>query len=171
MAKEGRTFGYFSVDEEAYDIQGLSVNKSAVSKIDNSKVVGECGVTQQMERDARQHASASDISVENRGGGGHCNVRALILFTDAANDSEANIQDRIDFFVTRTNQALENSGVSSCKLRIHMAGDPVPIPIPFVEGTNAGDDLTALANDDIVANLRDARNADISMNGELVWME
>ena len=99
-------------------------------------------------------------SVENRGNG-HCNVRALVLFTDAANDSEANIQDRIDFFVARTNQALENSGVSSCKLRIILAGNPIPVPIPFEEGTDAAIDLTNLADDDIVMNLRAARNADI----------
>lgn len=159
MAKEGRTFGYFSVDDDAYDIEALSINKSTISKIDNSKLTGgECGVTAEMEHKARKNVGNS---VENRGGNGHCNVRALILFTDAANDSEANIQDRIDFFVARTNQALENSGVSSCKLRIVMAGDPVPIPIPFVEGPNASIDLTNLANDDIVMNLRDTRNADI----------
>ncbi|HHH55028.1 MAG TPA: hypothetical protein ENK91_15300, partial [Bacteroidetes bacterium] len=161
MAKEGRTFGYFSVDDEAYDIHGLSANKSTVSKIDNSKAVGgECGVTQQMER-ARQHSS--DISVENRGGG-HCNVRALVLFTNAENNAEANIQDRIDFFVARTNQALGNSGVGTCQLRISLAGEPVVVPVPFVENqTDLGifDDVSFLATDPTIMALRNARDADI----------
>lgn len=159
MAKEGRTFGYFSVDDDAYDIEALSINKSTVSKIDNSKLTdGECGVTAKMERKEKKNV---DTSVENRGSNGHCNVRALVLYTDAANDAEANIQDRIDFFVARTNQALENSGVSSCKLRILLAGDPIPIPIPFAEGIAIENDLNTLADDDTIKNLREIRHADI----------
>lgn len=158
-SKGGRKYGQFSIDDEFYEIQDLSKNLNVLSKINDLAVSDKmCGVTEEQERmTGHQNNETTTISSRDIG---NCDVDVLVLYTNAANEVEANINDRIDLAIRQTNQAFQNSRIYSCDLRLNLVNAQL-IPISFTESASISTDVTTIATDPTISALRSGLNADI----------
>ncbi len=119
-SKHGK-IGHIIVDDKTYELLQLSNEKFVLAKLDGSRFTkSECGVN----HETPVHSSGSDKNVQQRSNG-NCDVRCLVLFTQNALDAEgdlAAINNRVNLAIAQTNQALRNSDVDACQLRIVLAG-------------------------------------------------
>ena len=169
ISSEHGKIAHIIIDDLTYEILSLSENRYAIGKIDDSKFTKEeCGVA---DGAPNSYTQPTEPVVENRTNG-NCNVRCLVLFSPAALTLEGSldaINNRVNLAIMQTNQALRNSDIDRCELRILNVG-VLPTPFGFAESSSMGTDVSGLAMNPTVMTMRDDAEADIVMiltNGAL----
>lgn len=103
IARDGNLYGQININETVYEIHDLGGRKNILVEWDNSQMpVNDCSTSAINSIDDRPDENLG----ESRSGG--CNVRVLVLFTDAA----ALVRDPVaaaNLFMTQTNQIVSNS--------------------------------------------------------------
>ena len=163
MAKGGEKFGTIIFDDYSYEFQELGDGVQAFSRFKTEMIdENECGVNSntfgfQGSSNSKKDTASSDIiyscSLTD------CVVRVLVLWTQNAENIEANINNRIALAIAQTNQAYQNSQVGSGFEGVILAGSQ---KITFNETTNQIQlDANTLANRTDVQTLRNNLQADI----------
>lgn len=161
ISANGEHFGHFEVSGKTFEIIDLSSGLQVVAQVNESLAIkNHCGTLSE---------EIGDIA--ERPTGYACKLRLLVLYTPAANQSEANINSRIQLAVQQTRQALANSGVSPMNFDVVLAGTAQVnyTEDPYNSSTFSGIskdlnnmlNLTALRNQ--VTTLRNQYNADVVM--------
>ena len=162
VSSEFGKIAHIIIDDITFEILPLSSYRFAMGKLDDSKFTEkECGVE---DGAPSNYTESVQPSIENRTNG-NCNVRCLVLFTPAAltlEGSLAAINNRINLAILQTNQALRNSDVDRCELRIINAG-VMPTPFGFVESDDMSTDVAILAANPTVMTMRNDAEADIRL--------
>lgn len=161
MAKDGEKFGTLILDGESYEFfelgEGLQVFTRFKTELLNEN---ECG-------NAIQNNLPNDtLAYEPRNSNvnrvtqcqGNSEVKVLVLWTDAAEMAEGNINNRIALAINQTNQCFYNSIVYQSGIKLVLAGSQ---RIAFNETQNTLTDINNLASSTNVQALRNAFQADI----------
>lgn len=165
MARNGEKFGTIVFDDYSYEFQELGNGIQAFSRFKLEAIdEHECGVndsTQGYRSSSQLQANPSpknESSSANRITG--CSptdeVRVLVLWTQAAENIEANINNRIALAIAQTNQAYQNSQVGGT-LKLVLAASQ---KINFTE-TFGSQDKDLIAANATAQNLRNIHKADI----------
>ncbi|MFT6338748.1 MAG: hypothetical protein ACJATI_005525 [Halioglobus sp.] len=104
IAKDGNVYGQINLEDEIYDLQDLGNNRNVLFKIDQSIYTESECVT---DHTPKVKSSSNKLNSTTRSGGG-CDVRVLVLFTDAANQI-GNPFNSANLFIEQTNQSICNS--------------------------------------------------------------
>jgi hypothetical protein len=160
MAKNGEKFGSIIFDDYSYEFQDLGDGIQALSRF-KVEMVGEneCGINSNTPGYRISSQPQKDNPSPNRilPCQGNCEVRVLVLWTQAAENIEANINNRIALAIAQTNQAYQNSQIAEASVRIVLAGSQ---RINFTE-TYGSNDINVLAANITAQNLRNLNQADI----------
>ncbi len=116
----------------------------------------ECGIT----HNTPLHSPDSKPSIQLRNNG-NWDVRCLVMFTENSEAAEGGfegISNRANMAIAQTNQALRNSNVKSCELRLESIA---VVQSDFEETDKIKDDIDDFADDSDVQALRDELEADI----------
>lgn len=136
IAKDGNIYGQINLEDEIYDLQDFGDNRNVLFKIDqNIYTESEC-VT---DHTNKVKSSSNKLNSTARNGDG-CDVRVLVLFTNAANQI-GNPQNSANLFIEQTNQSICNS---EADVTFTLAG--VQELVGFNEstgGADGGEDITA----------------------------
>jgi hypothetical protein len=160
MARQGEKFGTVIFDDYSYDLQELGSGVQLLSRT-KLELFGEddCAVDsntvtyrpvpakQPKEKTGRILPCQPD-----------CEVRVLVLWTQAAQNLEGNINNRIALAVAQTNQAYRNSLINEATVRLTLAGSQL---VNFVESTAMDIDVAALAGNPAIQALRANAQADL----------
>lgn len=157
ISSEHGKIGHIIVDDKTFEVLQIGDDKFLLAELDGSKFTeSECGV----DHKTPVHGLENERNLQLRNNG-NCDVRCLVLFTNNALLAEgdvAAINNRVNLAIEQTNQALSNSDVDACQLRIELAGVE---PFGFIESQFIDVDVNALANDVNAQILRNAFGADI----------
>lgn len=111
-SKNGRRYGYITIDDSRYEILGLGQAYSALAKINNGYFENfeECIVTAIQQGEG---IKKSDTKLNARTGG--CVIRVLFLFSQAAENAFGlnGVIDRANLAIAQTNQAFTNSAINN----------------------------------------------------------
>ena len=162
MAKNGEKFGSIIFDDYSYEFQDLGDGVQALSRFKTEMIdENECGINSNTpgyrvgSQPEENNPSVNRIIPCQA----NCEVRVLVLWTQAAQNIEANINNRIALAIAQTNQAYQNSQVGEASVRIVLAGSQM---INFVETPNQiQPDVNALAARADVQALRNILQADL----------
>ena len=156
ISSESGKIAHIVVDDKTYELLQLSEGKFVLGKVDNRPFTeSECLVN-----GARTHGSDAAPREQGRRTG-NCDVKCLVLFTSNAQQVEGSISaihNRANLAVSQTNQALRNSDVAECELKIELAGIQA---LDFDETNDIKFDINALVSNVEVQALRDEFEADI----------
>ncbi|MDQ6758200.1 MAG: M12 family metallo-peptidase [Bacteroidota bacterium] len=167
MARNGEKFGAIVFDDYSYEFQDLGngIQAFARFKLENINE-NECGVNQYTEGYRLNPLSRTNTSpIKNPSStnriipcepASNNNVRVLVLWTQAAENIEANINNRIALAIAQTNQAYQNSQVGGT-LKLVLAASQ---RIDFTE-TFGSNDKDVIAANPTAQNLRNVNQADI----------
>ena len=135
--------GHITVDEKSYEIIQISTERFVLAKIDHSIFTeDECAVTETDNSSLDFDFSEAEIAeLRNEG---NCNVRCLVLFTEAAELISVNINLQTMLAVQQTNLAFRNSDISACELTLELVG---VLPFDGPEGDNIVTDLNTFIDD------------------------
>jgi hypothetical protein len=164
MAKAGAKFGTIVFDDNSYEFQDLGDGVQALSRFKLEAFdENECGVNQNtpgpdLNFQRPKNPIEPNIITPCVPMPPNCNVRVLVLYTQAAHLIEANIDDRIGLAIAQVNQAYDNSQVSNSNVRLVLAGSK---KISFTETNYISDDINSLAASTSVQALRNQFLADI----------
>jgi hypothetical protein len=168
MARGGEKFGTVVVDDYSYEFQEIGSGVQLFSRF-KTEVVGEneCGVSSNTVGYRTSPAEKASTPAQTGPSSGNrinpCNpgvpdeVRVLVLWTQAAANVEANINNRITEAIEQTNQAYTNSQVGGT-LNLVLAGSQ---QINFVESSGIQTDVDRLAATPAVQALRSSARADL----------
>lgn len=165
IAKDNAIYGQVNIENEVYMIEDLGNGKNVLIKLDESRYgPNECAtphhkiknVIKPINKDkSKSHLTNQQKSSNNT------KVRVLVLFTDRANNI-SNPYNMANLFINQSNQALQNSGITSTQLRFELAG--VKRLSGFVENTNnIHGDVNKLRNTTSARVMRDNAQADLVM--------
>lgn len=164
MAKAGAKFGTIVFDDHSYEFQDLGDGIQALSRFKlESFNENECAVNTStpgpdLTSQRPKNISSPNIIYPCSPVPPNCNVRVLVLYTQAAQNIEADINNRITLAIAQVNQAYYNSQVSSSNVSLILAGSQ---KINFTEGTSIGADVNSLAANSAIQTLRSNFLADI----------
>ncbi len=156
-SKNGRRYGYISIDDSRYEILGLNNQYSVLSKIDPTFFSNrqECTVTSPSQGEG---IKLPENILNPRTGG--CMIRVLFLFTQAAENRFGlnGVIDRANLAITQTNQAFTNSAINNACVQLAniREWDLTEAPNDFV-----GDLFTRLIPNQQVATWRNTDLADV----------
>lgn len=167
MARNGEKFGTIVFDDYSYEFQEIGNGIQAFSRF-KVEAVGEneCGVnagtpgyssSSQSQPNSSPHNPPSVNSIIPCNPQAADEVRVLVLWTQAAANIEANINNRIALAIAQTNQAYLNSQVGGT-LNLALAGSQ---QINFNETRIIDADVRTLAGRADIQALRNAAQADI----------
>ncbi|MFZ1529948.1 MAG: M12 family metallo-peptidase [Ferruginibacter sp.] len=152
IAREGRKFGTILIDGTSFEYQDISGGYQVLVKPKTSLFnQHECGVNDSTEIGTGIMPDRIVPCAPNNN-----LVRILVLWTQAAQNAEANINDRVTLAISQVNQAYNNSYIGN--LSVTLAGSQL---LPGFTETNIRNDIAALANRPDVQNLRVANRADL----------
>jgi hypothetical protein len=167
MARNGEKFGAIVFDDYSYEFQDLGNGIQAFARFKLEAIdENECYEELNQQRNGSSPLfEPKSPSTNNPPSGGriipcqpqtNSEVRVLVLWTQAAENIEANINNRIALCLAQTNQAYLNSQVGGT-LNLVLAASQ---RINFTEtwGTN---DINVIANNPVAQNLRTVNQADI----------
>ncbi len=158
MAKEGRKFGTIILDDDSYEYQDISGGYQALSKVKTELFTEqECGVNSNTPIAKFEPPSNPTPTIILPCTGNNSSVRILVLWTQAAQNAEANINDRVNLAVAQTNQAYGNSGIGN--VNVVLAGSQ--LLAGFTETTSMLDDVNNLVVFLAAQNLRALNQADL----------
>jgi len=161
ICENGKIFGYIAVDNQYFEIQDVD-GESIFIEVDTT-IPAECV---HIESDkpktdsGRQKSSIeSSTSILTTTTG---NIRILVLYTDAAKASVANIFNTATLAVSQLNDAFRSSGITSSQLSATLAGTEY---LNFTENSagwnNINLDLSKLGENPQAQQLRTLYQADI----------
>ena len=140
------------IEEEQYEINELSSSRYILSHVNDSiNNSNEC---------YNGYSTLDSIgTAEFSGCDGNCDVRCLVLYTTSAKNSVVNINNLANMAIQQTNQALANSSIDMCELRIKLSGvEELP---SFIESDVIDVDINLLSNNLLARQRRDATESDI----------
>lgn len=171
MAKGGEKFGAIVFDDYSYEFQDLGNGIQTLSRF-KLEAIGEneCGIdsttpgyrsnSQPQSEDLSKSNSPSPNRITPCNPQTNDEVRVLVLWTQAAANIEANINNRIALGIAQTNQTYLNSQVGGT-LNLVLAGSQ---QINFVESNNPADiraDVNRLGTTQAIQALRNQFQADL----------
>ena len=122
ISKDGEHFGQLKLADDYYTIEDIGGRNVLVHLPTNIENIKTCAGGLAAEGLIQNNSGVSERSGEN------CNVKVLVLYTAAANNSIPNIQNLAKSSVAITNQALRNSAISDCDLNFELvATDQIEI--------------------------------------------
>lgn len=161
ISSEHGRIGHIIIDDKTYELLELSPEKMLLAKLDSSKFTeSECGVNHAVSTNEDTYDREKAQDRDN----GNCDVRCLVLYTNNARNTEGSItaiNNRVNLAIHQTNQALRNSDVDRCQLKIELVGVQF---FDFEEGSNdMGEDIRRFRDNDLdeVNALLDLSEADI----------
>lgn len=168
MAKGGEKFGAIVFDDYSYEFQEIGDGVQAFSRFKLEAIdENECGVNSgtlgYRSSSQSQQKSSSNNNSPSANRITPCNplttdeVRILVLWTQAAANIEANINNRIALAIAQTNQAYLNSQVGGT-LNLVLAGSQ---QVNFNETQNIQTDVGVLAGRADIQTLRNQFQADL----------
>ena len=151
--------GHITIDEKSYEVIQVSTERFVLAKVDHSIFTeDECGVTETDNTSLRFDLSEEEVAeLRNEG---NCNVKCLVLFTEAAELISVDINLRTILAVQQTNQAFRNSDMTACELTLELVG---VLPFDGPEGNDIVQDLNTFIDDvnGEMTTLRNESEADI----------
>ena len=164
MAKAGAKFGTIVFDDYSYEFQDLGNGIQALSRFKLEAMdENECAVDQNtpgpnLNSKRPKEPPTNNIITPCTPQPPNCYVRVLVLYTQDAQNIEADINNRIALAIAQVNQAYDNSQVSSSNVRLVLAGSK---KIDFNGTTRINDDVSNLAANPVIQTLRSNFLADI----------
>jgi len=154
ICKNGEIFGHITLDDRVFEIHSFKKGKNILIEFDKEQLSKHtCGYIDTVKNETRTIEKAVSVITTTRS-----IVRVLVLYTDAADNAVANINNTASLAVTQMNDALINSAVNSnlymslaCVQRIVFTEDPDDIEA----------DVAILSTNQTVQNLRDTYQADL----------
>ena len=151
IKKEGKYIGNILIGEDSYAIEDLGEGKQFLVKHDYEDIELICG----NELDTVQiPENFNSDNAKFRNGNG-CPVSILVVYTQNAENSVADIHLTIDYAVEQTNNAFQKSNVD---FELELAGVEA---VNFTETSGIGGDLNLLIGNQEIQNLKELYFADI----------
>jgi Metallo-peptidase family M12B Reprolysin-like/Secretion system C-terminal sorting domain len=161
MAKNGEKFGVIIFDDYSYEFQEIGNGIQAFCRF-KIEQVNENQCASDSNDVLRQNIATPTPQKETQNRTlpcqGNCEVRVLVLWTQAAANIEANINNRIALAIAQTNQSYANSLINSSNIRVVLAGSQ---QVNFVETNEAETDAVTISTDPTIQALRTTFEADL----------
>ena len=155
IKKSNSFFGELRVDDDIYHIKDLGNGLNYLTRINRTTFVGDgCATPSVSDGSSNGH---SDTLSER----GHCPVKVLVLYTQAALDEHSDILNIIDLSIEKTKQILQNSHVPTELLNIILAGTHLLTPTEFEESADLEIDRAGLPSNIPINNNRNQFHADL----------
>ncbi|MFN0174844.1 MAG: zinc-dependent metalloprotease [Saprospiraceae bacterium] len=156
IMQDGQTFSELWLDTSYYQIRDLGEGVSALVEIDTDEIVGGCATP-----------SDTPFSGEGEQGAGErddpplCPVRVLVLFTEAALETNPDIVGLANAGIATTKVALTRSEVNENQLSVTLAGVQALTNAEWVESGDIDVDRFSLAGNTAITGFRTQFNADL----------
>jgi Secretion system C-terminal sorting domain/Metallo-peptidase family M12B Reprolysin-like len=153
-------FGTMAFEDKTYRIYGIDKNISAVLSFDKSSIKGSCG------HENNSSTTKTNVPNENTNEPNRINacqeprIRTLILFSQAADDIDPNINQTAATCIDQYNNILSNSGITVQEARMVLAGTQL-LPNFAENSFNINNDVDDLLASGAANNLRNLANADM----------
>lgn len=153
ICKDGEIFGHFTLDDRVFEIHSFEKEKNILIEFDTEQLSKHtCAYLDTGKIEIKTVEKAVSVKTTR------ANVRVLVLYTDAANDAVANINNTASLAVTQMNDALRNSAVNS-NLYMSLAGVE---RLDFNENRyDVEGDVEDLSTNIAAQNLRSTNQADL----------
>lgn len=158
IAKEDRIFGHITVGNNVYEIQDLGNHINVLVQVDETKFTeAECATKSfTSENNSVQEDSQEIDEISSIQAYGLATVRILVLYTQNAVNSVANINDVATLGVQQMNTAISNSEVTN--FNVELAGVQ---QLNFNETTDIMADVQNLTNNSTAQSYRNSYEADV----------
>lgn len=153
ICKDGEIFGHITLDDRVFEIHSFEKGKNILIEFDKEQLSKHsCAYLDTIKIETKTVEKAVSVTTTRS------TVRVLVLYTDAANNAVANINNTASLAVTQMNDALSNSAVNS-NLYMSLAGVE---RIAFTENRNDVEgDVANLSTNLTAQNLRNTHQADL----------